>query len=103
MKRRDFLKRLALVPIGAVLTQELCDLLQPKKTIFLPPRGGWPDHGVWLDGNIGRYEDVSFDVTSFGSAAPYGKVWVQVGEGVYYKDCTLIPYSDWKPTNAEVV
>lgn len=51
MNRRGFLKQLAFVPIGAVWGDELSELLQPKKTIFLPPRGGWHDHGVWLPGN----------------------------------------------------
>jgi len=36
MNRRDFLKRFSAVPIAATLVEPI------TRTIFLPPRGGWP-------------------------------------------------------------
>lgn len=41
MNRRGFLGLLAATPIAAVLAPDLVELLAPKRTIFLPPRGGW--------------------------------------------------------------
>lgn len=41
MNRRRFLTRaLASVPV-VVAGEQLVELLAPRKTIFLPPRGGW--------------------------------------------------------------
>lgn len=41
MNRRGFLGLLAATPVIAI-APELLELLAPKRTIFLPPRGGWP-------------------------------------------------------------
>lgn len=41
MNRRGFLGLLASTPVAAVLAPDLVELLAPKRTIFLPPRGGW--------------------------------------------------------------
>lgn len=41
MNRRGFMGLLAAAPIAAVLAPDLAELLAPKRTIFLPPRGGW--------------------------------------------------------------
>lgn len=41
MNRRNFLRALGGAVVGAVAGAELAELLSPKPTIFLPPRGGW--------------------------------------------------------------
>lgn len=41
MNRRGFLGLLAAAPAAVVLAPDLVELLAPKRTIFLPPRGGW--------------------------------------------------------------
>lgn len=42
ISRRSFLRNaLAGAIVGAVAGPELVELLTPKRTIFLPPRGGW--------------------------------------------------------------
>ena len=58
MNRRGFLQRLALLPIGAVMTDELFELLQPRATIILPPATGWPVVAVpegWSVNSLGGY------------------------------------------------
>jgi hypothetical protein len=51
MNRRQFLIRaLAAVPAIAVapaLAEELLELLAPRRTIILPPAGGWVTYGSW--------------------------------------------------------
>lgn len=49
MNRRNLLKLLA----GSVATLAVGELLLPKRTIFLPPRGGWRP---W-DGQLAGWED----------------------------------------------
>lgn len=40
--RRNFLRALATgAAVGVVAPAALAELLAPKRTIFLPPRGGW--------------------------------------------------------------
>lgn len=47
MDRRTFLRGiLKTAIIGAVTTPALAELLTPKRTIFLPPAGGWLDNTV---------------------------------------------------------
>jgi hypothetical protein len=42
ISRRNFLQRLATgAVVGIVAPAALAELLAPKRTIFLPPRGGW--------------------------------------------------------------
>lgn len=41
MNRRNFVTSFASVPIIAA-TPAIAELLEPKRTIFLPPRWGWP-------------------------------------------------------------
>lgn len=43
MNRRKFLSALAAVPIAGVLSAELAEALAPSRSIFLPPRTGWPE------------------------------------------------------------
>lgn len=50
MNRRDFLTRaLAAVPV-IVAGEALLELLAPRRTIVLPPRGGWPTPPSWIEG-----------------------------------------------------
>lgn len=45
LDRRKFLKGLlGGAVVGAVAAPALAELLEPKRTIFLPPRGGWWDN-----------------------------------------------------------
>jgi hypothetical protein len=41
MDRRRFLRALAFAVPAIAASEQLLELLQPKKTIFLPPVGGW--------------------------------------------------------------
>lgn len=41
MNRRGFLGLLAAAPAAVVLAPDLAEMLAPRRTIFLPPRGGW--------------------------------------------------------------
>lgn len=58
MNRRGFLK-LLLPAAGAVaIAPELiAEIWAPRRTYFLPPRGGWHDVRL-LTGEIGRYENI---------------------------------------------
>lgn len=59
MNRRGFLRNvLAGAAVGVVATPALAELLTPKRSIFLPPRGGWSswvltEALVWEDPNAG--------------------------------------------------
>lgn len=61
MNRRGFLQRLALIPVGGIITDELFDLLQPRATIILPPTTGWPvrtvvhSFEIWSVNTLGGY------------------------------------------------
>lgn len=45
MNRRGFLQ--GLVGAAAIAaTPALAEALLPKRTVFLPPKGGWPQYGV---------------------------------------------------------
>lgn len=41
MNRRGFLRGALGAAVGAIAGAELAEALAPKRTIFLPPRGGW--------------------------------------------------------------
>lgn len=41
MNRRSFLRGALGAAVGIVASAELIESLTPKRTIFLPPRGGW--------------------------------------------------------------
>lgn len=41
MNRRGFFSALAGAAAGVIVGPELAELLVPKRTIFLPPAGGW--------------------------------------------------------------
>jgi hypothetical protein len=53
MNRRNFLQSLlGGAIVGAVATPALAELLAPKRTIFLPPRGGWGGVPEYLENYI---------------------------------------------------
>lgn len=41
MNRRGFLGLFGAATVGAVASEQLLELLTPKRSIFLPPAGGW--------------------------------------------------------------
>lgn len=45
MNRRLFLQSFAAVPV-VLATPAIVEALAPKRSIFLPPRGGWPTDGL---------------------------------------------------------
>lgn len=51
--RRNFLRALATgAAVGIVAPAALAELLAPKRTIFLPPRGGWRLDSRWLTNTV---------------------------------------------------
>jgi hypothetical protein len=57
MNRRSFLKFLLPTSGAAVVAPELlAEIWTPKRTIFLPPRGGWLS--ALFTGETGRYENI---------------------------------------------
>jgi len=61
VNRRWFLRSLGAAAVGIVATEELLEILAPKRTIFLPPRS-------IQNGVIGRYEGVRFIEASLSSS-----------------------------------
>lgn len=60
MDRRTFLRGiLRTAVVGAVAAPALAELLTPKPTIFLPPRGGWWVNDTWPTATAQEiYDDV---------------------------------------------
>lgn len=63
LTRRQFLTRaLAAIPVIAA-GEQLAELLLPKRTIFLPPRGGWRPHVIkWHPGSYTYIDRNAIDV-----------------------------------------
>lgn len=69
MNRRGFFRALAVGAVtGVVATPALVELLTPKRTIFLPPRGGWilTDIPVTLNIEIATGEYLDFIARTYG-------------------------------------
>ena len=61
MNRRGFFGLLASTPVALVAGAELAELLAPRRTIFLPPRGGWlpPSWGMGTFSNVASATDLT--------------------------------------------
>lgn len=80
MNRRGFLRALGTAAtVGVVAPAALAELLVPKRTIFLPPRGGWLLDKVWYT------DEVAYIQTAIG--AELDKLFAaSYGTPIYYTD-----------------
>lgn len=80
MNRRGFLRALGTAAtVGVVAPAALAELLAPKRTIFLPPRGGWYSSAFDIQTAIGAELDKLF-AASYGTPIYYNNAGFEIIE-----------------------
>lgn len=69
LSRRSFLRGALGAGVGIVAAPALIELLAPKRTIFLPPRGGW--HNRLPESLFEAIERISADMERFSGLPSY--------------------------------
>lgn len=87
MNRRGFLRGALGAAVGIVAGAELVEALAPKRTIFLPPRGGWFPNVRVLRSEAEVLELFGPDVTTIHTAIGHElDALLRVGQPIYYND-----------------